>query len=483
MKPLLQEGSDKSFSGRFAVQKSAVPVLVGSPLPTRLTSENLPDSFTVRHAATRPGFGPSSLVPFKFMKSGLLTRTSLHLLPWGLALVVVSTAAAADWPSWRGARGDGVSDETDVPLRWSKTENIAWKTAVPGKGHSSPIVFGDQVFVTTFLESEDRHVLLCLDRVTGQVRWDRGTPMKRQKAINKLNSHASSTPATDGRFVWVSFLDHPDMTIVCYDCRDGREVWQTVPGQLLSRHGYCSSVVPYQDMIILNGDQDAEAYLVALDQATGRERWRTDRPNRTRSYCPPTVIDVHGRKQLVLSGSKCVAAYDPDSGKQLWIVDGPTEQFVSSPIYLDDVVFLTYGFPKRGICAIDPTGRGNVTATHLVFNVERASRGGYVPSPVAYGKLAFVVSDEGMGSCADPRTGREIWLERLGRHHSASPVIAGGNVYFLDDDGKCWVVGARDKYELIVVNELGEDTRGSPAIARGQLFIRGSTHLYCIGKK
>ncbi len=399
-----------------------------------------------------------------------------------LSFALAQLGSAADWPCWRGARGDGVCDEPNVPLKWSKTENIAWTAAIPGKGHSSPIVFGDRVFVTTCLEAEDKHVLVCLDRRTGKMLWEQSAPSKLQDRIHKLNSHASSTPATDGRHVWVSFLDQSDMTIIGYDVRDGKQVWKTVPGKMLSRHGYCSSVVPYKDTIIINSDQDADGYIFALDGATGRERWRTDRPNRTRSYCAPIIIEVNGRKQLVLSGSLSVAAYDPDNGKLIWIIDGPTEQFVSSPIYLDDLVFMTYGFPKRGICAIDPRGEGNVTKTHLIFNLEQSSRGGYVPSPVAYGKLAFVVNDEGIGSCADPRTGREIWLERLGRHHSASPVIAGGNVYYLDDNGKCWVVKAQDKYELVGVNDLADETRGSPAISRGQIFIRGSKQLYCIGR-
>jgi outer membrane protein assembly factor BamB len=400
-----------------------------------------------------------------------------------LASAAASSVLAADWPAWRGPHGDGRCDEPDVPLRWSQSENIAWTTPIPGKGHSSPIVFGDRVFVTTCIEPEQRHVLLCLDRLTGQLKWERSATAKLQKSIHRLNSHASSTPATDGRFVWVSYLDQPDMTIVCHDFADGREVWRTVPGQLLSKHGYCSSVLPYKDTIILNGDHDGDGYLVALDQATGKERWRTARPNHTRSYCAPLVTTVDGRKQLVLSGSSCVAAYDPDTGKLIWIVDGPTEQFVSSPIHLDGIVFMTYGFPKRGICGIDPTGEGNVTKSHLRFNVERASRGGYVPSPVAHGKRAFVVNDEGIASCADPHTGAEIWTQRLGRHHSASPVVAGGNVYFLDDDGKCWIVRARDKYELVGVNELGEGVYGSPAFSRGQIFLRGTRHLYCIGRK
>lgn len=400
----------------------------------------------------------------------------------GCACAIAPFLQSADWPAWRGPRGDGVSEERNVPRRWSRTENVAWTAPLPGKGHSSPIVHGDRVFVTTFLPEENQHALLCLDRLTGRLVWERRTPVTLPNRIHRLNSHASSTPATDGRFVWVSFLNAPHMTIVGYDFADGKEVWRSVPGKLLSQHGYCSSVLPYKDTIILNGDQDAEAYIVALDKATGRERWRADRPNRIRSYCAPVIIDVQGRKQLVLSGCQSVAAYDPDTGKLIWNIDGPTEQFVSSPIHVDGLVVLTYGFPKRGICAIDPTGQGNVTGTHVVFNVERQARGGYVPSPVGHGGLAFVVNDEGVGTCTDPRTGREVWLERLGRHHSASPVVADGHVYFLDDQGKCWVVKAQDRYELVGVNELDEEVRGSPAIAGGQLFIRGEKNLFCIGK-
>ena len=398
-------------------------------------------------------------------------------------LIFASVASAADWPAWRGLRGDGISDEADVPTRWSKTENVAWTAPIPGKGHSSPIVFGDRVFVTTCLEEEQRHVLVCLDRLTGRQLWEQSTPARLQEKIHRRNSHASSTPATDGKLVWVSFLDDTAMTLVAYDFDSGKEVWRVIPGKMLSKHGYCSSVIPFQKTIVINSDQDGDGYIVALDGASGKERWRTPRPNNTRSYCAPIIIEVKGKKQLVLSGSLSVAAYAPESGKPIWIVDGPTEQFVSSPVYVGGVVFMTYGFPKRGICGIDPTGEGNVTATHMVFNLERMSRGGYVPSPVVHGERAFVVNDEGIATCSNPRTGDEIWLERLGRSHNASPVTAGGNVYFIDDLGLCRVVRAGDKYEVVSQNDLADEVRASPAIARGQIFIRGSKQLYCIGKK
>jgi outer membrane protein assembly factor BamB len=243
-----------------------------------------------------------------------------------LAFVVLGSAAlAGEWPSWRGPHGDGTSDETGLPLRWSRGENVAWKTAIPGKGHSSPIVWGDRVFVTSCREDQGQRLLLCLDRRDGRILWERVVLTAPLEKLHALNGRASSTPATDGRYVWVTFLAGDDVQVACHDF-DGRRVWQRSPGQFFSRHGFCSSPALYKDLVIVNGDQDVEAWIVALDKATGAERWRAGRPNRTRSYCPPLVFDAAGRKQLVLSGSKCVAAYDADTGKQHWIIDGPTEE-------------------------------------------------------------------------------------------------------------------------------------------------------------
>jgi hypothetical protein len=408
------------------------------------------------------------------------------------ALVVGVAVQAEEWPGWRGPRGDGISSETNVPLRWSATENVAWKVPIPGKGHSSPVIWGDRIFITTCLEADGKRMLLCLDRRNGKLLWEREVLTSKLEPKHKLNSFASSTPVTDGKHVWVTFLQMPDMQIACYDF-DGKLIWKKSPGKFFSQHGYCSSPVLYKDMIIFNGDQDpprakvfteyknlpGEAYLVALDKTTGEQRWRTDRPNRTRSYCPPVIIDAAGKKQLVLSGSLCVASYDPDTGKQLWIVDGPTEQFVSSLVYANDVLFLTYGFPKLGIMGIRPDGSGNVTRTHVLYN--DAKGGGYVPSPVAAGPWFFLVNDQGFASCREAKTGKLMWIERLGNHHSASPVSAGGHLYFPDDDGVTWVLKPSDKFELVCKNDLGEETYASPAISRGQIFIRTVGHLYCIG--
>jgi outer membrane protein assembly factor BamB len=253
-------------------------------------------------------------------------------------------------------------------------------------------------------------------------------------------------------------------------------------------HGWSASPILYKDMVIVNCDQDAVAYLVALDQRTGEERWRIDRPNRTRSYCNPIIVDTPDwngggatRKQMVLTGSKSVASYDPDSGKQWWVIDGPTEQFVASPVYTDGVIFITGGFPTMHQMGIDPSGSGNVSSSHVLWHDAKA--GAYVPSPIADGKYVYCVSDEGMATCMEAKTGKKMWVQRLGKHHRPSPVWAEGRIYFLADDGEMFVVKSGAAFELISKNALGEDCFASPAISRGQMFIRTVGSLYCVGRR
>jgi outer membrane protein assembly factor BamB len=398
-----------------------------------------------------------------------------------LALLLValpSFAHAGDWPGWRGPRGDGVSEEKAVPIEWSSTDNIAWKTPIPGKGHSSPIVWGDRIFVTTCIEEDGRRLLLCLDRCDGRVLWTKEVLRTKLEPLHHLNSRASSTPATDGRRVFLSFLDPEGdgrAVVGCYDFA-GNRLWQKSPGPFSSKHGFCSSPVLYKDTVIVNCDHDGDGYVVCLAAADGAERWRIDRPNKTRSYCAPLIVDAGGRKQLVMSGSKCVASYDPDTGRQLWINDGPTEQFVSSLVYLDGIFFLTAGFPTYHYVGLRPDG-------HVAWHHEPPAReGAYVPSPIAASHWFFAVSDEGWCNCFEARTGERKWLQRLGRHHSASPVLAESRLYFTADNGDTYVVKASDRFEVICKNRLGEECYASPAIARGQIFIRATGHLYCIGK-
>ncbi|HEY2589755.1 MAG TPA: PQQ-binding-like beta-propeller repeat protein [Tepidisphaeraceae bacterium] len=374
---------------------------------------------------------------------------------------------------------DGTSTETSIPTHWSPTQNIRWKTSIPGKGHSSPIVWGDRIFVTTCLEAQQKRMLLCIDRGSGKVLWQHEVLKSPLEQKNKLNSYASATPATDGKYVWVAFFQIPKTELACYDF-EGKEIWRRSPGAFHSVHGFCSSPVLYKDLVFLNCDQDSQAAcIVAFDKNTGEERWRTARPNQTRSYCTPLIRNVGGREQLMLSGSKCVASYDPDTGKQLWIMDGPTEQFVASPVVTDDVVFITGGFPTYHLVVINPDGDGNITHTRVVWH-EHGAVAAYVPSPIAAGDWFFVCSDGGLASCWDAKTGKELWRHRLGQHHSASPVRAGGNLCFTADNGDTYVFKAGPTFELMSQNPLGEEVRASPAVSQGELFIRGVQNLYCI---
>ena len=399
---------------------------------------------------------------------------------WLAAVLTVASAGMAEpWPSWRGPRGDGTSAETGVPVRWGAEQNVLWKVPIVGKGHSSPAIWGGRIFVTTCNERSKKRLLLCLDADSGKLLWERTVLTAPLERKNRLNSYASSTPATDGKHVWVSFLDRKRVVVACYDTA-GRDIWRKSPGELHAVHGFCSSLLLYKDMVILNGDQDAPAYIVAFDQATGAERWRADRPNRTRSYCPPVVFRLAGKDQLVLSGSKCVASYNPNDGKQYWLVDGPTEQFVASLVTTEGMLMVTGGYPTLHIIGIRPDGAGNVTDSHVAWHVRKNPS--YVPSPIACGKHLFLVSDKGHASCLEAKTGKYMWTQRLGRHHSASPVLAEGRLYFVDDDGKTHVLNAAPKFERIALNELGEKCFASPAISGGRIYLRAERHLYCMGK-
>ncbi|MBY0457244.1 MAG: PQQ-binding-like beta-propeller repeat protein, partial [Gemmataceae bacterium] len=287
----------------------------------------------------------------------------------------------------------------------------------------------------------------------------------------------------DGERVFITFLDKPQARVYCFDY-DGKLVWEKNPGEFHSQHGFCAPPMLCGERVVVNCDQDApkgqSAYLVALDRKTGEEKWRIDRPNKLRSYCPPVLVEAGGRKQLVLTGSKCVASYDPDTGKQLWIVDGPTEQFVSSVVLHDGVLLLTAGFPQHWVMAINPTGTGNVTRTHVLWS--KKGEGGYVPSPVAHDGKLFLVDDAGVASCWDVKTGKELWKERLsGKKHHASAVCADGRVYLTSDEGVTFVLKAGAEYDPLAKNPLGEPVFASPALSDGDIFIRGSKHLWCIG--
>ncbi|HEY7116049.1 MAG TPA: PQQ-binding-like beta-propeller repeat protein [Tepidisphaeraceae bacterium] len=422
------------------------------------------------------------------MPRSLIIRSVVFLC----ALCVSAVSYSEDWPQWRGPRGDGTSTDTTIPTKWSATENIKWKVPVPGKGHGSASIAGGRILLNTCIESENRRVLMCLDQRDGHTLWQRDVLIAPLEKKHPLNSYASSTPlVADGR-VYVTFLDigitsagqnvrpntktNGQVLVAAYDLA-GNEVWRKHVGKFSSMHGWSCSPIAWKDNLIVNCDHDGDGYIVCLKCSTGDEVWRIPRPNHTRSYCNPTIFDVNGSTHMVLSGSKCTADYDPDTGQQRWLIDGPTEQFCASMVYGDGLFFITAGFPTYHTLGITPAGQ---TAWHL----KGASMAAYVPSPVFANHCLFLVTDEGKpsrGVCLDGKSGRVLWSHTLGDHHRPSALLANGNVYWLSDEGTTYVVKAADKFELIAENPLNEPANAAPAIADGHLYIRTDHHLWCIG--
>lgn len=404
---------------------------------------------------------------------------------------------AENWPGWRGPRGDGSSLERQIPLRWNgeRNENIRWKVAIPGKGHASPIVWEDRIFLATCIPESKSRNLVCLDRGTGKQLWNRTVLESQLEPKHALNSRASGTPATDGETVFVAFLEVDDkevpapnvgshrliktgrMVVAAYDL-EGNQKWIVRPGEFLSAHGFCTCPVLFDDLVILNGDHDGDSYVVALDKATGETRWQTSRQHKTRSYVTPLIREAGGRIQMVMSGSKCVASFDPRNGKRLWEIDGPTEQFVASMVFDGELFFAVGGFPDYHVLAIRPDGTDDVTESHVAWHETNVRC--YVPSPIVLDGYLLVADDRGTANCFDATTGKSHWKERLGKHYSASLAHANGLAFFIADDGVTKIVRPGKKLDIVAENSLGEYVFSSPAISDGQLFIRGEKNLYCI---
>jgi len=396
-------------------------------------------------------------------------------------LALAPGTRAENWPGWRGPRGDGTSLETNVPVRWSPGSNVVWTAALPGRGHGSPIVWGDRIFLLAAFEEREERAVVCVNARTGASVWQRTVVTAPLEKKHSLNSYASSTPATDGRLVFVTFLDRKDMVVAAYDF-DGNRQWLVRPGPFASVHGFCSSPVIFQDKVIVNGDHDGDAFIVALDRNTGRTLWNIARENRMRSYCTPLIRPLAGKTQMVLSGSKCVASYDPQTGARYWIIDGPTDQTVASLVYNEraDMLLYTGGYPELHILGIKPDGQGNVTRTHVAW---RTTQGvSYVPAPISFGDYFMVVSDAGKTTCFQAADGRVLWSERLGAEHAAL-VSAGGLVYALSDAGVMTVIKPGPVFQVVARNELGEKFFASPALSGGRMYLRSDQRLWCLGER
>lgn len=412
-----------------------------------------------------------------------LLRGSLIFSATAISLSFFSNLKAEDWPVWRGPRGDGSSAELRPPTRWSAAESVVWKSPCP-PGHASPVISGTRLFTAAYDKETQARLILCFDRRSGVELWRNTVVTAPMERIHNENSHASSTPACDGERVYCTFLDGKEPVVSAFNL-EGALIWQKRPGIFSSVHGFCSTPVFWKDKVIVNFDHDGPGYIVAFAREDGRELWRIERPNRTRSYVAPLLREAGDRVEMVLSGSKCIAGYNPDTGVELWRVNGPTDQFVASMVHSakTGLFYMTGGFPAHHVMAIRPGGVGDVSSSHVAWHYNPSGPVGvsYVPSPIIEGDWLLLNDDRGFAHAFDAKTGAIVWSERFSRQH-ASLVSAAGLVYFLTDRGDCYVVNPSQNFEVVATNSIGENTYSSPAFSNGHIFLRSEKHLWCIGQ-
>jgi len=385
-----------------------------------------------------------------------------------------SVAVARNWPGWRGD-GSGVSAETSLPVQWDAETNIVWRTALPGEGNSSPVVWGGSVFVTAATENGAKRHVICLGAEDGRIIWQTELTPTRKTRTYKKTGFAAPTPATNGRRVF-AFFDSPGL--VALDM-DGRVVWQHDLGPFRNQYNMAGSPVLCDDVVIVCCDHRRGSFIAAFDEATGDVRWRTPRSASAHSSTP-LVITVQAKKQIV-ANAKTVIAYDAATGKELWSCRGMKPYVTPSPVFDGALVYAVSG--RNGpAMAIDPTGIGDVSETHV--RAHYAIGGPYVPSPVVYPHL-FLPGDNGALRCLD-RNGDLVVEKRLNAHFSASLVAADNRLYWTSEKGNTYVIdvttvrGGAPAMEVISVNPLGEKVLASPAIANGRIFIRTDKRLFCI---
>jgi outer membrane protein assembly factor BamB len=398
----------------------------------------------------------------------------------------VSTAslpkvAEGDWPWWRGPALDGKSRDGQVVTTWSRVENVRWEAKVPGRGHSSPIVCGAHVFLTTADEDAHKQYVLAFDRRTGKPLWNTLIHEVELTRKNPKNSHASATPACDGQRVYSVFLNRDGLYVTATNL-DGKIVWQTRAGAFESQHGYGSSPVLFKSLIIINGDSLKDCFVAALDRKTGEVVWRTMRKTsgKNGSYATPIVTQLAGRPQLILTGMGEVSSYDPETGKLIWSCAGPSEVTGCTPACSDQLVFATGGYPEKAILAIRADGVGDITKTHIVW---RSGKGvAYVPSPLYHKGYLYVVADGALVTCFKAATGEPVWQERLQGNFTSSPVLVGDLIFVTNEGGKTFVLKSGPKFQVVTTNSLEESVLATPAVSGDRLFLRTASHLYCIGR-
>lgn len=372
-----------------------------------------------------------------------------------------------DWPWWRGPSRNGDAGQAKLPTKFSEKENVAWKVPVPGRGHSSPVVVADRIYLATAEESDQKHFVLAFDRTSGKQLWmtevsQGGFPERN----HEKNTEASSTVACDGERVIAAFFHHRGVHVTSLTL-GGKPEWTKRVGDFNPKryeYGYAPSPALYGDMVIVAAEHDGDSFIVALQRASGKEVWRAPRPANI-TFSSPAIGTVAGRDQLLISGSEHVASYDPKTGQQLWRATGTTAATCGTMVWSGDVVMASGGYPKSETIAIRADGSGKV----LWKNNQKC----YEQSMVVAGDYLYALTDNGIAFCWRISDGSEMWKHRLAGPVSASPILADGKIYWANEKGSMYVWEASPKeFKLIAENRIGEETMASPAVSRNQLFLR-----------
>ena len=409
---------------------------------------------------------------------------TLILFGWLVGLSHCSHASD-DWPVWRGPTRDGIAPAGQhPPIHWDEATHVLWKTKIPGHGNSSPIIVGDQIFLTTSQASDQTQSVVSIDRKTGKRLWQTTICQgDLSPKIHRNNTHATPTIAATGNRLFACFWNNNRVELAALD-HDGKIIWKKTAGQFISRYpyGYGASPCLYKDTVIVSSECEKLGSMAAFDQADGTEIWRTPR-NQGTGYSSPIVQRVADRDQLLISGSSRVTSYDPHNGKEIWSIKGPWEVTCCTMVFHENIVFANGGFPRGSTIAVKADGSGKVAWSNPVKSYEQ--------SMLAHKGYIYAVSDNGVGYCWNALTGEEMWKQRLAGPVSASPVLAGGNIYITTERGKTFVFKANPSaFEPVAENQLGDSCFASLTIVDDRIYARvgfqrdGDTQqwLYCLAR-
>lgn len=405
-----------------------------------------------------------------------------------MVLLLFAAAGSADnWPMWRGAAGDGVTKETDLPLKWDQNENVRWEIKLPDRGNSTPIIWGDRIFLTQAIEKKNLRTLLCLRRKDGELLWQREVEYKEKERTHETNPYCSASPATDGERVVVSY---GSAGVYCYDF-DGKELWHRDLGKFDQIWGNASSPVIWNDLVFLNCGPGERTFLLAMDKKDGKDVWKVEIPGGKDgskggndwigSWSTPVVASIKGRDELIMNWPEELRAYNPQTGDELWTCKGLTKLVYTSPLVTQDVVVAMSGFGGSAIAA--PTGgSGDVTDKRLWQAEKNQQR---IGSGVIVGEHVYMVNEPGQVMCFEWKSGKVLWQERLsGKSVWGSILHAGDRLYVTNTEGETFVLAAKPKFEVLARNPLPkETTRASIIASDGELFIRTYEHLWCVSAK